>query len=141
MTVARCTSFSRRYTYESTTVRLLSRTTHWKPTYSFLDRNRCRFEGQCYLVGREHVLRPRTVEPQLGIKPDKLNPTKNSFTPGPLSTGKTVNQSMLCNLGSRDSEFLSAVSNIRHRLPELAHVAEGSYETVPMLAPDSLFPG
>lgn len=54
------------------------------------------------------------------------------FTPGPLSTSKTVKQSMLCDLGSRDAEFLSVVSNIRHRLLALGHVADGSYEAVLM---------
>ena len=54
------------------------------------------------------------------------------FTPGPLSTSKTVKQAMLRDLGSRDAEFLSVVSNIRHRLLELGHVADGSYAAVLM---------
>jgi len=54
------------------------------------------------------------------------------FTPGPLTTSETVKQAMLCDLGSRDVEFLSVVSQIRRRLLELAHVANGSYEAVLM---------
>jgi len=54
------------------------------------------------------------------------------FTPGPLSTSKTVKQAMLRDLGSRDAEFLSLVSHIRRRLLELAHLTQGSYEVVLM---------
>jgi len=54
------------------------------------------------------------------------------LTPGPLTTSETVKQSMLRDLGSRDKEFLSVVSNIRRRLLELGHVANGSYEAVLM---------
>lgn len=61
-----------------------------------------------------------------------MNRKKLLFTPGPLTTSETVKQSMLRDLGSRDTEFLSVVSNIRHRLLELGHIADGSYETVLM---------
>jgi 2-aminoethylphosphonate-pyruvate transaminase len=54
------------------------------------------------------------------------------FTPGPLTTSETVKKSMLRDLGSRDTEFLSVVSHIRRRLLELGHVADGSYEAVLM---------
>jgi 2-aminoethylphosphonate-pyruvate transaminase len=54
------------------------------------------------------------------------------FTPGPLTTSETVKQAMLRDVGSRDAEFLSVVSHIRHRLLELGHVANGSYEAVLM---------
>lgn len=54
------------------------------------------------------------------------------FTPGPLSTSKTVKQAMLRDLGSRDAEFLSVISRIRRRLLELVHLAPGSYEVVLM---------
>lgn len=59
-----------------------------------------------------------------------MSEKKLLFTPGPLTTSETVKQSMLRDLGSRDTEFLSVVSSIRHRLLELGHVAEGSYEAV-----------
>src|SRR5215467_11359557 len=54
------------------------------------------------------------------------------FTPGPLSTSETVKQAMLRDLGSRDAEFLLLIKNIRHRLLELGHVDDGSYEAVLM---------
>jgi len=54
------------------------------------------------------------------------------FTPGPLSTSKTVKQAMLRDVGSRDAEFLSLVSHIRRRLLEHARLAQGSYEVVLM---------
>jgi 2-aminoethylphosphonate-pyruvate transaminase len=54
------------------------------------------------------------------------------FTPGPLTTSETVKQTMLRDMGSRDAEFLSVVRQIRRRLLELGHVADGSYEAVLM---------
>jgi len=61
-----------------------------------------------------------------------MSQNKLLFTPGPLSTSETVKESMLCDLGSRDTEFLSVVSHVRRRLLELGHVAKGSYEAVLM---------
>jgi 2-aminoethylphosphonate-pyruvate transaminase len=61
-----------------------------------------------------------------------MSQKKLLFTPGPLTTSKTVKQSMLRDLGSRDREFLSVVSQIRCRLLELGHVAGGSYGAVLM---------
>lgn len=57
------------------------------------------------------------------------------FTPGPLTTSETVKQRMLRDLGSRDAEFLSVVSDIRRRLLALGHVASGSYVAVLMQGP------
>ena len=54
------------------------------------------------------------------------------FTPGPLTTSRTVKRAMLYDLGSRDAEFLSVVSHIRRQLLELGHVADGSYAAVLM---------
>lgn len=54
------------------------------------------------------------------------------FTPGPLTTSDTVKQRMLRDLGSRDAEFLSVVSDIRRRLLALGQVANGSYVAVLM---------
>jgi len=57
---------------------------------------------------------------------------KKLFTPGPLTTSKTVKQSMLRDFGSRDKEFISSVENIREKLLELAEVTKGNYETILM---------
>ena len=54
------------------------------------------------------------------------------FTPGPLTTSDTVKQAMLRDLGSRDAEFLSVVSQIRRCLLDLGQVGDGSYEAVLM---------
>jgi 2-aminoethylphosphonate-pyruvate transaminase len=54
------------------------------------------------------------------------------FTPGPLTTSKSVKQAMMRDLGSRDTEFLELVRSIRRRLLELGNVADGVYEAVLM---------
>ena len=54
------------------------------------------------------------------------------FTPGPLTTSRTVKQVMLRDLGSRDFEFIGLVKDIRRRLLELGGVADGKYETIIM---------
>jgi 2-aminoethylphosphonate-pyruvate transaminase len=41
---------------------------------------------------------------------------KALFTPGPLTTSRTVKQAMLRDLGSRDSEFISVVKTVRQKL-------------------------
>src|SRR5215469_8916501 len=61
-----------------------------------------------------------------------MSQNKLLFTPGPLTTSETVKKSMLRDLGSRDTEFLSVVSHVRRRLLELGHGANGSYEAVLM---------
>jgi len=53
------------------------------------------------------------------------------FTPGPLSTSKTVKEAMLEDMGSRDHAFVNAVKEIRHELLNLAHVSQAEgYECV-----------
>ena len=53
------------------------------------------------------------------------------FTPGPLTTSKTVKEAMLEDMGSRDHAFLLAVKDIRNGLLELALVSkDGGYECV-----------
>ena len=53
------------------------------------------------------------------------------FTPGPLSTSKTVKEAMLEDMGSRDHSFVNAVKEIRNGLLKLAHVSrEDGYECV-----------
>jgi 2-aminoethylphosphonate-pyruvate transaminase len=54
------------------------------------------------------------------------------FTPGPLTTSESVKQAMMRDLGSRDSEFLELVRQIRRRLLELGNVADAGYEAVLM---------
>ncbi len=54
------------------------------------------------------------------------------FTPGPLTTSRTVKQALLRDLGSRDTEFIETVRFIRWRLLELGHVENAGYEAVLM---------
>ncbi len=63
-----------------------------------------------------------------------LNPWKDNvlFTPGPLTTSRTVKQAMLRDLGARDSEFLAVVGDIRNRLLDLAGVKAGEFEAILM---------
>jgi len=49
---------------------------------------------------------------------------KALFTPGPLTTSRTVKQAMLRDLGSRDSEFINIVKDIRERLVALGDGVE-----------------
>jgi 2-aminoethylphosphonate-pyruvate transaminase len=54
------------------------------------------------------------------------------FTPGPLTTSLNVKRAMLRDLGSRDSEFIEIIADVRRRLLELGSVANGEYETILM---------
>jgi 2-aminoethylphosphonate-pyruvate transaminase len=54
------------------------------------------------------------------------------FTPGPLTTSRTVKQAMLRDLGSRDFEFMAIVRQIRQKLVELGGAGCDEYTTVPM---------
>ena len=55
------------------------------------------------------------------------------FTPGPLSTSRTVKAAMLQDVGSRDYAFVNAVKDIRNGLLQLAHAPkEEGYECVLM---------
>ncbi len=54
------------------------------------------------------------------------------FTPGPLTTSRTVKQAMLQDLGSRDYKFIEAVAQIRHDLLTLGEVADADYEAILM---------
>ncbi len=54
------------------------------------------------------------------------------FTPGPLTTSRTVKQAMLRDLGSRDHEFIQLVREVRDRLLTLAGVSKGDYEAILM---------
>ena len=44
---------------------------------------------------------------------------KALFTPGPLTTSATVKQAMLRDLGSRDTEFIDVIKDVRQRLVRL----------------------
>jgi 2-aminoethylphosphonate-pyruvate transaminase len=44
---------------------------------------------------------------------------KALFTPGPLTTSQTVKQAMLRDLGSRDTEFIEIIRDVRRRLVSL----------------------
>ncbi len=58
---------------------------------------------------------------------------KTLFTPGPLTTSRTVKQAMLRDLGSRDITFIRAVHHIRSALLAVAGVSrETGYEAVLM---------
>lgn len=62
----------------------------------------------------------------------KKQKDKILFTPGPLTTSQTVKQAMLRDLGSRDSEFIGLVKDIRHKLIELGQADPDEYTTVLM---------
>ena len=42
------------------------------------------------------------------------------FTPGPLTTSKTVKEKMLRDLGSRDNEFMGVIEEVRNRILKVA---------------------
>jgi len=54
------------------------------------------------------------------------------FTPGPLTTSRTVKQAMLKDLGSRDFRFIGLVSEIRDKLVALGEGRAGEYTAIPM---------
>ncbi len=54
------------------------------------------------------------------------------YTPGPLTTSRTVKQAMLRDIGSRDFEFIQLVKNIRQQLLEVGQVAGQGYEAIIM---------
>lgn len=54
------------------------------------------------------------------------------FTPGPLTTSRTVKQAMLRDLGSRDFEFIGLVKEIRRKLVEAGQASQSEYTAVIM---------
>ena len=55
------------------------------------------------------------------------------FTPGPLTTSRTVKQAMLRDLGSRDREFIETVRRVRNKLLAVAGLSQQQgYECVLM---------
>ena len=64
---------------------------------------------------------------------DSLPKDKPLFTPGPLTTSLSVKQAMLRDLGSRDTEFIGAVRELRDELLRVAGVSQqGGYEAILM---------
>ena len=64
---------------------------------------------------------------------DPLRPDKPLFTPGPLTTSRSVKEAMLRDLGSRDGAFIDTVRQVRDRLLALAGVSTGAgYEAIPV---------
>lgn len=63
-----------------------------------------------------------------------LSPWKDKalFTPGPLTTSRTVKQAMLRDLGSRDAEFIAVIGDIRRRLLAVAGADAAAYTAVLM---------
>lgn len=57
---------------------------------------------------------------------------KALFTPGPLTTSRTVKQAMLRDLGSRDHEFIGLIADVRRRLVEVAAADPDAYTAVLM---------
>jgi 2-aminoethylphosphonate-pyruvate transaminase len=56
---------------------------------------------------------------------------KRLFTPGPLTTSRTVKEAMLVDVGSRDDTFIAVVRDIRQQLLHLAEVSqESGYEAI-----------
>ncbi len=54
------------------------------------------------------------------------------FTPGPLTTSRTVKQAMLRDLGSRDCEFIALIRQIRDKLVELGQGDPRDYTAILM---------
>ena len=59
--------------------------------------------------------------------------SKRLFTPGPLTTSRTVKEAMLVDIGSRDDDFIAIVRDIRRQLLALGGVSQAQgYEAVLM---------
>ncbi|NRA94947.1 MAG: 2-aminoethylphosphonate--pyruvate transaminase [Planctomycetes bacterium] len=62
---------------------------------------------------------------------DPAPPDKPLFTPGPLTTSRSVKEAMLRDLGSRDSAFVDTVRQVRDGLLSLAGVStDDGYEAI-----------
>lgn len=62
--------------------------------------------------------------------PVNTSKDKILFTPGPLTTSRTVKQAMLKDLGSRDLEFMNVVKEVRSKLLRVGEVDESDYTTI-----------
>ena len=54
------------------------------------------------------------------------------FTPGPITTSSTVKGEMLRDVGSRDTEFIEMVGDLRRRLLVIAGASANTHTAVPM---------
>lgn len=61
------------------------------------------------------------------------------FTPGPLTTSKTVKQAQLDDYGSRDTLFINTVAQIRTQLQQLAGVTEQATHTAVLMQGSGTF--
>ena len=67
------------------------------------------------------------VLPEINDTADRL-----LFTPGPITTSNTVKEAMLRDVGSRDTEFIEMIRDIRRRLVTLAGASAGTHTAVLM---------
>lgn len=81
-------------------------------------------------MGRDETSRPCSFA--AGAKPIPAARDSLLFTPGPLTTSRTVKQAMLRDLGSRDAEFIGVVRDIRRRLLRIGGVEGGAYTAIPV---------
>src|SRR4051794_31299882 len=66
---------------------------------------------------------------------DKLTSARDKplFTPGPLTTSRTVKEAMLRDLGSRDVDFIGVIRSIRNRILSIVGLSQQTgYECVLM---------
>ena len=76
----------------------------------------------------DHHLARRALGFAIKSMKDKL-----LFTPGPLTTSETVKETMLRDLGSRDTAFITAVRTIREKLLEITGLSQAKgYEAILM---------
>src|ERR1700722_15854687 len=70
---------------------------------------------------------------QIAVHEPAASETGDPFllTPGPLTTSRTVKESMVHDWGSRDASFVAINKAVLARLAEIVH-GEGDYVTVPM---------
>lgn len=57
---------------------------------------------------------------------------KALFTPGPLTTSRTVKEAMLRDMGSRDGRFVGLVREIREGLLDIANAPAAHFTAIPM---------
>jgi 2-aminoethylphosphonate-pyruvate transaminase len=74
----------------------------------------------------------RTKKEESAMRSVPESKDKPLFTPGPLTTSRTVKQAMLKDLGSRDFAFIQVIQEIRDGLLALAGATNGEYVAVPM---------
>ena len=74
----------------------------------------------------------RNLETRTVISPVSPDRDKLLFTPGPLTTSRTVKQSMLVDLGSRDRDFIAVIADVRRRLLEVGHADPDRFTAILM---------